>query len=145
MPRALTAAALALALAGLPACGEDTVGRQLSHQENATGLLEANKGDPEKAAQALREYIEANREDLTAIHAEGHKLAAQLQAKPADAEAILKPHAERLRQRKLALETFYKANPELATHPGVVAAMKELLVGPDMPPAAAKPSGGGGH
>ncbi len=142
MSRALTAAALALALAVLPACGEDTVGRQLSHQENATGLLEANKGDPEKAAQALREYIEANREDLAVIHAEGHKLAAQLTAKPGEAELLLAPHAERLKQRKLALDAFYKANPDIAAHPAVIAAMKELLVGPDTPPPAAKPSGG---
>ena len=142
MSRALTAAALALALAASPACGEDSLGRQLSHQENATGLLEANRDDPEKAAQALREYIEANREDLTVIHAEGHKLAVRLKAHPAEAEAILAPHAARLKQRKLALEAFYEANPEVVAHPAVAAALQELLVGGEAAPPAAKPAGG---
>jgi hypothetical protein len=139
MPRPALTAVTTLLLA-LSACGEDTTGRQLSHQENAVGLLETHKGDPEKAAQALREYVEANREDLAVIHAEGHKLAAQLTAQPDQASVLLAPHAERLKQRKLALEAFYAANPEVAAHPGVLAAMKELLVGPDAPAPAAKPA-----
>ncbi len=140
MPR--LAAALAAALLGLSACGEDTIGRQLSHQENAAGLLETHKGDPEKAAAALREYIEANREDLALIHAEGHKLAAdlKLKAKSPESEALLtdllKPHAERLVQRKRAHEAFRAAHPKVASHPGVLAALRELNVGVESAPAA---------
>jgi len=64
---AVTVIALVVAGSFLFGCKKAPEDRMLSHMEQAISILESNKDNPEKAAEELRKYTEANKADIEAL------------------------------------------------------------------------------
>lgn len=67
---AITVIALVVAGSFLFGCKKSAEDRLLNHLEQAISILESNKDNPDKAAEEIKKYTDANKGDMEAIKKE---------------------------------------------------------------------------
>ena len=66
----ITVFAIAIAASFLYGCKKSAEDRLMAHMDQAISILEANKDNPDKAAEELDKYTAGNKDDLAAIKKE---------------------------------------------------------------------------
>jgi hypothetical protein len=125
MRNLIKTAVLAASTALLVACGGggDPMGKMFGHQEKITGILEANKEDPDKAAAELEKYQADNAADFEAIKKELEGLKAKDEA---EMMKLMAPHMEKIAALMAKQTELQKSHPALFENPKVEAAMAAM-------------------
>ena len=119
---------IAATTAFLMACGGGSAAdKMMGYQEKVLSILEDNKGDLDKAAKAIGEYIAANKDSMKATMAEMEKMAEELQKDPEKLAKMMTEFEEKKKSMQERMEKLEKDVPGIKDHQGLKDAMRDMV------------------
>lgn len=119
---------IAASTAFIMACGGGSPADKLmGYQEKVLSILESNKGDLDKAAKEVGEYIASNKDAMKATMGEMMKMQEELEKDPEKAAKMMAEFAEKKDALEKRMEQLEKDVPGIKEHAGLKEAMKGMI------------------
>jgi hypothetical protein len=119
---------VAATTAFIMACGGGSpADKMMSYQEKVLSILESNKGDLDKAAKEVGEYVASNKEAMKATMGERMKMAEELKSDPEKAAKMMSEFEEKRKAMEARMEALEKEVPGIKDHEGLKNAMRDMM------------------